>query len=68
MPTPISNCSMKSGCSHVLDFGLASPLPLTVFAPLEPLLTHQALGPVSLQVPASAFTGFRSAPFEPPRS
>jgi hypothetical protein len=59
---------MKSGCSHALDFGLASPLPLTVLAPLEPLLAPEAVRQALLQFPASSFVGFHAAPFEPPRS
>jgi hypothetical protein len=59
---------MKSGCSHALDFGLASPLPLTVLASLEPLSAPQAYRQSSLQIPASSFAGFHAAPFEPPRS
>jgi hypothetical protein len=68
MPAPISDCSMKSGCSHALDFGLASPLPLTVLASLEPLLAPEPVRQALLQLPASSFAGFHAAPFEPPRS
>src|SRR4029077_8498724 len=68
MPAPISNCSMKSGCSHALDFGLASPLPLTVLASLEHRIAPEPVRQALLQLLASSFAGFHAAPFEPPRS
>jgi len=68
IPAPISDCSMKSGCSHALDFGFASPLPLTVLASLEHRVAPEPVRQALLQLLASSFAGFHAAPFEPPRA
>jgi hypothetical protein len=68
IPAPMPDCSMKSACNHALDYGLASPLPLTVLASGEPLSAPEAFRQAAFQVPASSFAGFHAAPFEPPRS
>lgn len=61
------DCCMNSNCNHALDYGFATPLPLTVLlAPFH----LSALADVRFTIPIASSilsAGFLAAPFEPPR-
>ena len=61
------NCCMNSNCSHALDYGFATPLPLTVL-----IASFNLSGPADFRstipvVSSILSVGFSAAPFEPPR-
>jgi hypothetical protein len=62
------DCVMKSGCSHTLDLGLASPLPPAVlWLPME-LIAAGANGTIRFAGTILSLAGFKIPPFQPPRA
>jgi hypothetical protein len=62
------DCVMKSGCSHTLDLGLASPLPPAVpWLPME-LIAAGANGTIRFTGTIPSLAGFKIPPFQPPRA
>ncbi len=62
------DCVMKSGCSHTLDLGFASPLPPAVLClPME-LIAAGANGAIRFTGTIPSLAGFKIPPFQPPRA
>ena len=61
------DCVMK-GCSHTLDFALASPLPPAVLCPQLKLMAIRTNGAVRLGDGIFSLIGFHTPPVQPPRA
>src|ERR1700719_3181283 len=62
------DCVMKSGCSHTLDLGFASPLPPAVLWLSIELLAAGANGTARFTGSNPSLAGFKVPPFQPPRA
>lgn len=60
-------CSMKAG-HQLVDFGFLAPLAPTVLSPSVSLLLPIPAHAKIAQCNVVAYSGFPSAPFQPPRS
>jgi hypothetical protein len=61
------DCAMKSGCSHTLDLGFASPLPPAVLSLPTVLIAAGANGTIRFCRTIPSLAGFQIPPFQPPR-
>jgi hypothetical protein len=62
------DCVMKSGCSHTLDLGLASPVPPAVLSlPME-LMAAGANGTIRFTGTIPSLAGFKIPLLQPPRA
>ena len=62
------DCALRSGCSHTLDLGLASPVPPAVLSlPME-LMAAGANGTIRFTGTIPSLAGFKIPLFQPPRA